>query len=118
MPDPLWNAFWRIDPRPDGRRAPDGPLVDTLRDKLELITGGQAVAIVSAGLQATRLRPELLMISIEGIEPCQVVMARPAGDSSPLLGAAETSSSTHLTGSDWAGSVDGAVRSVPCDRCR
>jgi DNA-binding transcriptional LysR family regulator len=24
--DPVWSAFWRIDPRPDGRPAPDGPL--------------------------------------------------------------------------------------------
>ncbi|GAA1928540.1 hypothetical protein GCM10009753_72940 [Streptantibioticus ferralitis] len=23
--DPAWSAFWRVDPRPDGRRAPDGP---------------------------------------------------------------------------------------------
>ena len=23
FPDPGWNAFWRLDPRPDGRPAPD-----------------------------------------------------------------------------------------------
>ncbi|TQS41405.1 hypothetical protein FL583_30080 [Cryptosporangium phraense] len=23
--DPIWDAFWRVDPRPDGSRAPDGP---------------------------------------------------------------------------------------------
>lgn len=28
FPDHNWNAFWRIDPRPGGRRAPGGPLVD------------------------------------------------------------------------------------------
>src|ERR1700756_2263228 len=28
--DPAWSAFWRIDPRPDGRRAPDGPFLDAL----------------------------------------------------------------------------------------
>jgi len=44
--DPVWNAFWRVDPRPDGRRAPDGPLVDAIDDKFELIAAGQAVAIV------------------------------------------------------------------------
>ncbi len=47
LPDPAWNAFWRIDPRPDGRPAPDGPLVEDLEDKLELIADGQAVAIVA-----------------------------------------------------------------------
>ena len=25
FPDPAWNAYWRIDPRPDGSPAPDGP---------------------------------------------------------------------------------------------
>ncbi len=34
--DPAWNDFWRIDPRPDGRGAPEGPLFDTLEDGLEL----------------------------------------------------------------------------------
>src|SRR6201992_3107153 len=32
--DPAWSAFWRIDPRPDGRRAPDGPFIDALDDQL------------------------------------------------------------------------------------
>src|SRR5580693_4663201 len=35
MPDPAWNAFWRVDPRPDGTRAPDGPMVDAIEDKIE-----------------------------------------------------------------------------------
>ena len=30
LPDPDWNAYWRIDPRPDGSSAPDGPLVEAL----------------------------------------------------------------------------------------
>ena len=30
--DETWNAYWRIDPRPDGRPAPDGPLADALED--------------------------------------------------------------------------------------
>jgi len=37
-----------VDPRPDGRRAPDGPFVAGLEDKLELIAAGQAVAIMPA----------------------------------------------------------------------
>jgi DNA-binding transcriptional LysR family regulator len=31
--DPAWNAFRRIDPRPDGRPAPDGPLIKAVEDK-------------------------------------------------------------------------------------
>ncbi|CCB71042.1 protein of unknown function (plasmid) [Streptantibioticus cattleyicolor NRRL 8057 = DSM 46488] len=43
--DPLLNAYWRLDPRPDGRPAPDGPLLEALEDEHELIAAGQAVAI-------------------------------------------------------------------------
>ena len=32
LPDPVWNAYWRIDPRPDGSPAPDGPLVEAYED--------------------------------------------------------------------------------------
>src|ERR1700760_777610 len=47
--DPTWSAYWRIDPRPDGRRAPDGPFIDALEDKFEVIASGQAVAITAGG---------------------------------------------------------------------
>ena len=45
--DPSWSAFWRVDPRPDGRRAPDGPFIEALEDKFEVIAAGQAVAIIA-----------------------------------------------------------------------
>ena len=40
--DPVWSAFWRIDPRPDGSPAPEGPVVEAVEDKLEVIASGQA----------------------------------------------------------------------------
>jgi DNA-binding transcriptional LysR family regulator len=109
MLDPGWNAFWRIDPRPDGRPAPDGPLVGDLEDKLELIAGGQAVAIVSAGLRADRLRTDLTMIPLHGIEPSHVVLATRAGDRSRLVAAVRRSAQAHLTGPD-PGSDPGSAR--------
>ena len=30
--DPAWSAFWRVDPRPDGRRAPGGPRSSSRRN--------------------------------------------------------------------------------------
>ena len=42
--DPAWSAFWRIDPRPGGRPAPDGPVAEAVEDKYELIAAGRAVA--------------------------------------------------------------------------
>lgn len=98
--DPAWNAFWRIDPRPDGRPAPDGPLVTDLQDKLEYIASGQAVAIVSASLPATAIRPDLTTVPLEGIEPCHVVLATRAGDNNRLLAAFRKIAKAHLTGPD------------------
>jgi DNA-binding transcriptional LysR family regulator len=87
LPDTEWNAFWRIDPRPDGRPAPDGPFVKDVEDKLELIAAGQAVAITPAVIGAQRLRPDLTTIPLEGVEPSHVVLATRAGERSPLVAA-------------------------------
>jgi DNA-binding transcriptional LysR family regulator len=105
LPDPAWNAFWRIDPRPDGRPAPDGPLVEALEDKLELIAAGQAVAIVAAGLRADSLRPDLTTIPLYGVEPSHVVLATRAGDRRRLLAAVGKALQAHLTGPGPAGSA-------------
>jgi hypothetical protein len=95
--DPAWSAFWRIEPRPDGRPAPDGPIVDALEDKFELIAAGQAVAI-SAGLRGNSLRPDLTTVPLEGGEPSHVVLATRAGDHNRLLAAFRKSAEAHLTG--------------------
>ncbi|MFD4643544.1 LysR family transcriptional regulator [Lentzea sp. NPDC058436] len=98
MSDPEWNAFWRIDPRPDGRPAPDGPLVDTVEDKLELIAANQTVSVASAGLLSTSLRPDLAVIPIEDVAPAQVVTATRADDPSPLVTAFREIAQAQLTG--------------------
>lgn len=96
--DPAWDAFWRIDPRPDGSRAPDGPLVDGIEDKLELIAGGQVVAIIPAGAPVGTLRPDLRMIPLDGVEPAHVVLATRAGDRNRLVAAFRKCAEAHLTG--------------------
>jgi DNA-binding transcriptional LysR family regulator len=96
--DPGWNAFWRIDPRPDGSPAPGGPLIETVEDKFELIAGGQAVAIVPAGEHAKSPRPDLTMVPLQGVEPSHVVLATRAGDRSRLVTAFRKSAEAHLTG--------------------
>jgi DNA-binding transcriptional LysR family regulator len=99
--DPAGDALWRIDPRPDGRPAPGGPVADTLADKFELIAAGQA-AIISAGPHATGIRPDLTTIPIEGIEPGHVVVVSRAGDRSPLVTAFRTCAQEHLATRDGA----------------
>jgi DNA-binding transcriptional LysR family regulator len=85
MSDPVWNAYWRIDPRPDGRPAPDGPFVAALEDKNELIAAGQAVAIVPAGVYNGQVRPDLTTIPLYGVEPGHVVLAIRADDRRALV---------------------------------
>lgn len=95
--DPAWSAFWRIDPRPDGRRAPDGPFIDALEDKFELIASGQAVAI-TAGVHGNGVRPDITTVPLEGVEPSHVVLACRAGDRSRLPAAFRKIAEAVLTG--------------------
>jgi DNA-binding transcriptional LysR family regulator len=81
-PEFTWDAFWRIDPRPDGSRAPDGPLVEELEEKLELVAAGAAVAIAP---QEATLRPDVVAIPIDGVEPSAVVLATREHNDTPLL---------------------------------
>lgn len=83
--DPLLNAHWRIDPRPDGRPAPEGPLVEALEDKHELIAAGQAVAIGPPLDPATGLHPALTTIPLHGVDPSQIVLATRTGDRNRLV---------------------------------
>ncbi|MFF7385149.1 LysR family transcriptional regulator [Streptomyces griseoluteus] len=97
VPDPLWDAFWRIDPRPDGRPAPDGPFIADIEDKFELVASGQALAIAAAapGMPA---RPDLAAIPLHGVEPCHVALATRAGDDGRLLAAFRRCAESLLTG--------------------
>ena len=97
FPDPAWNAYWRIDPRPDGSPAPDGPLVEALEDKTELIAAGQAVAIIPGGRPAGSLRPDLTTVPLHGVEPSHVVLATRADDRGRLVAAFRKSAHDCLT---------------------
>src|SRR6201995_286523 len=98
-PDPTWSAFWRVDPRPDGRRAPDGPFIEALEDKFEVIAAGQAGAI-QAGLPLNSLRPDIVTIPLEGVEPSHVVMATRADDRSRLVAVFRKLAEAHLSAPD------------------
>jgi DNA-binding transcriptional LysR family regulator len=96
--DAAYDAFWRIDPRPDGHPAPDGPLVGAHEDKLEMVAGGQALALAPAGSGNRTLRSDLRAIPVDGIEPCNIVILTRAGERSSLVTAFRDSARTHLTG--------------------
>ncbi|MFJ8104530.1 LysR family transcriptional regulator [Streptomyces sp. NPDC096132] len=95
--DPEWSAFWRIDPRPDGRPAPDGPFVQALEDKLEVVAEGRAL-VITAGIRGHHLRPDLTTVPLHGVEPSQVALATRSGDRSRLVTAFRACARSHLTG--------------------
>ena len=98
LPDPAWNAYWRIDPRPDGTPAPDGPLVEAIEDKNELIAAGQAVAIIPGGFPPGTIRPDLTTVPLHGVEPSHVVLATRADDRGRLVAAFRKAAQDSLTG--------------------
>ncbi|TQS28917.1 LysR family transcriptional regulator [Microbispora sp. KK1-11] len=98
FPDPDFDAYWRVDPRPGGRPAPGGPPVETIEDKLEYIAAGQAVAIIPAALHAGGARPDLTAVPLRGVEPGHVVVATRAADRSRLVASFRTSARDCLRG--------------------
>lgn len=93
--DATFDAYWRIDPRPDGRPAPGGPLVGAMEDKFEVVAAGEAVAIVPAGGDGA-FRRDLVEVPLDGVEPAQVVLATRAGDRSTLVTAFRRIAQPHL----------------------
>jgi DNA-binding transcriptional LysR family regulator len=98
FPDPEWDAYWRIDPRPGGHPAPGGPPAETIEDKLEYIAAGQAVAMIPAANGAGGIRADLTTVPLEDVDPCHVVVATRAADRSRLVAAFRTSAQQQLTG--------------------
>jgi DNA-binding transcriptional LysR family regulator len=96
--DPAWDAFWRVDPRPDGRPAPGGPFIKTAGDKIELVASGQAAVILPATVPLASVRPDLTTIPIENIEPSHVALATRAGDRARLVTAFRKHARSQLAG--------------------
>ncbi|MFD2421089.1 LysR family transcriptional regulator [Amycolatopsis pigmentata] len=82
--DPACSAFWRLEPRPDGRPAPAGPVMDTLDDTLEFVASGDTLAIATAS-HAQGPRPDLALVPLHGVAPSTVVLVTRAGDSGRLV---------------------------------
>ena len=81
-----WTSFWRLEPRPDSDPAPVGPtLAETYADKLEAIAEGTAIAVVPAGDRRHTLRPDVVAVPLDDVEPCQIIAATRTADTNPLV---------------------------------
>lgn len=95
---PDYDAFWRINPRPDGSAAPLGPISDLKHDKLESVAEGLALALAPSGPGKTAPRPDLVAIPIDGIEWSTVVIATRDVEPNALVRAFEQSAHSQLAG--------------------
>lgn len=88
--DEALDAWWRIEPRPDGGPVPDGPLVRSLGDKFEFVAGGEALIVLPHGPASTGFREDLTQIPIDDVAPTPVVLATREESAEPLVVAART----------------------------
>ncbi|MFC4086110.1 LysR family transcriptional regulator [Amycolatopsis samaneae] len=93
--DPACTAFWRLEPRPDGRPAPAGPAMNALDDTWEFVAAGDAVAVTFLSHGHT-VRPDLTLVPLRGVEPSHVALATRADDE-PLVSEFRRCAVTHLT---------------------
>jgi DNA-binding transcriptional LysR family regulator len=83
--DPAWSAYWLLEPRPNGRPAPAGPVIEHMEDKFEVVAAGESLAI--AVDHGRPIRPDLTMVPLDGVEPSHVVVATRATDRNRLVAA-------------------------------
>ena len=80
-----WDAFWRVDPRPDGRPAPGGPTVESVEEKLEHVASGDCVAILPASAAESYVRSDVCSVPIHDIGPATVAITTRREHHPPVL---------------------------------
>ncbi|MBO0678734.1 LysR family transcriptional regulator [Mycolicibacterium sp. S2-37] len=83
-----------IDPGPISA----GPIEESFEDRLELIAGGQAVAVLPVGDRRSSLRADLVTVPVEDFPASEVVVATRAGDRNPLTADFVRAARSLLTG--------------------
>lgn len=74
-----WNAFWCIDPRPDGTQARPGPFIHDMEEIVEYVRRGRSVAFLPESVSTMFPRPGITYVPVIDIPPSQVALAWAAG---------------------------------------
>lgn len=82
---PAWNAFWSVDPRPDGSRPWYGPQVRDMEEIVQYVRTGQGVVFLPEPVTLAYPRPGVAYVPVTGIPPGQVALAWDAGQESRLI---------------------------------
>ncbi|KRD04901.1 LysR family transcriptional regulator [Mycobacterium sp. Root265] len=75
-----------------------GPVIESFEDRIELVAGGQAVAVLPVGDRRSSLRADLATVALDGFPPSAVVVATRAGEANPLVADFVSAARTHLLG--------------------
>ncbi|WP_170127985.1 LysR family transcriptional regulator [Euzebya rosea] len=70
-----WDAEHNIDPRPDGKPVPTGPIVRTLEEKLEYVATGVALTILPSSVSTLFERDDLVVVPVVDAPPATVALA-------------------------------------------
>ncbi|MEU4404796.1 LysR family transcriptional regulator [Streptosporangium sp. NPDC023963] len=85
--DPAWNAFWRIDPRPDGSRPRSGPVVHDIEEIVEYVRAGRGVMFFPSAIASLFPRPHVTYVPVADAPLGGVVLAWDSTRHSPLIAA-------------------------------
>lgn len=88
----LSDGFEPSDPGPISA----APIDESFEDRLELIAGGQAVAVLPVGDRRSSLRADLATVPVDGFPPSRVVVATRVGDTNPLVADFVEAARAHL----------------------
>lgn len=83
--DPVWRAWWSLDPRPDGRHPRYGPVVHSIEEMLQVVASTDVVAITAASVARIHPRPDIAYRAIVDIDPCTVELVTPLAAPNPLV---------------------------------
>ncbi|MEU9556491.1 LysR family transcriptional regulator [Streptomyces fumanus] len=68
-----------------GADVPPIESIESYEDKLELVAGGRAIAVLPVGDRRSSLRPDLVTVPVQDAPPSQVVLASRKGDPNPMI---------------------------------
>lgn len=74
-----------------------GPINESFQDRLELIAGGQAIAVLPVGDRRISLRADLVSVPVVGFPASTVVVATRVGEPNPLVAEFVRTARAHLT---------------------
>lgn len=91
-----WDAFWTVDPRPDGSHPTRGALVRTVEEKLEVVASGNAIAFMPLSASTAYAHPSVRFLPLHDVAPSTIALAWLSSRRSRTVTAfAEAATKTH-----------------------